>query len=169
MALIKCAECGQEISDSSKRCPHCGCKTSKSIKIDRAQTKAERQQKAQEEWENASEGQKTFSMIFLIILIVAGLFLFKSCGSSSSKPIENSETNAKICAEEYVRQNLKAPSTAKFCSYANMTATNITGRTWKVSGYVDAENSFGASIRTYWVVTLTLTNSGFKDATVSFA
>lgn len=27
MALIKCAECGNEISDSAERCPHCGCKT----------------------------------------------------------------------------------------------------------------------------------------------
>ena len=24
MALIKCKECGKEISDSAKRCPHCG-------------------------------------------------------------------------------------------------------------------------------------------------
>lgn len=28
MALIKCLECGKEISDSAETCPHCGCKTS---------------------------------------------------------------------------------------------------------------------------------------------
>lgn len=28
MALIHCHECGKEISDSAKHCPHCGCKTS---------------------------------------------------------------------------------------------------------------------------------------------
>lgn len=27
MALIKCHECGQEISDNAKSCPHCGYKT----------------------------------------------------------------------------------------------------------------------------------------------
>lgn len=27
MALIKCHECGREISDSAEHCPHCGCKT----------------------------------------------------------------------------------------------------------------------------------------------
>lgn len=27
MALIKCPECGQEISDTAKSCPHCGYKT----------------------------------------------------------------------------------------------------------------------------------------------
>lgn len=26
MALIKCAECGKEMSDSAKMCPHCGFK-----------------------------------------------------------------------------------------------------------------------------------------------
>lgn len=27
MALIKCPECGKEISDSAERCPNCGCTT----------------------------------------------------------------------------------------------------------------------------------------------
>lgn len=25
MALIKCKECGKEMSDHAKQCPHCGC------------------------------------------------------------------------------------------------------------------------------------------------
>ena len=25
MALIKCSECGKEMSDHAKQCPHCGC------------------------------------------------------------------------------------------------------------------------------------------------
>jgi len=25
MAIIKCQECGNEISDKAKKCPHCGC------------------------------------------------------------------------------------------------------------------------------------------------
>lgn len=31
MALIKCKECGNNISDKSKACPHCGCPTSFSL------------------------------------------------------------------------------------------------------------------------------------------
>lgn len=27
MALIRCPECGKEISDSAQVCPNCGCKT----------------------------------------------------------------------------------------------------------------------------------------------
>lgn len=31
MALIKCRECGSNISDKSKACPHCGCPTACSL------------------------------------------------------------------------------------------------------------------------------------------
>lgn len=31
MALVKCPECGKEISDTSKRCPHCGYREKKKI------------------------------------------------------------------------------------------------------------------------------------------
>ena len=32
MALIKCTECGKEISDKAEACPHCGCPISAMIK-----------------------------------------------------------------------------------------------------------------------------------------
>lgn len=35
MALIKCPECGQEISDTAKSCPHCGYKIAKKMEIDK--------------------------------------------------------------------------------------------------------------------------------------
>lgn len=34
MALIECRECGNNISDKSKACPHCGCPTAYSINGD---------------------------------------------------------------------------------------------------------------------------------------
>lgn len=83
--------------------------------------------------------------------------------SSSSK-----ETDAKICAVKAVEDTLKAPSTAEFCSYSEMEATNLGGNEWKITGYVDAENSFGAMLREYWTVRLTLTDSGFTDYSVQF-
>lgn len=60
-------------------------------------------------------------------------------------------------AKGIVEDRLKAPSTAKFCS---MSQANIkqNGDTWTISGYVDAENSFGASIRNNFTVVITFTN-----------
>ena len=88
----------------------------------------------------------------------------KDTKSSSS----DKATDAKICAQKVVKDNLKSPSTAKFCKYAEMTATNMGGDKWKITGWVDAQNSFGATVRENWTVILTLTGSGFKDASISF-
>lgn len=162
MGMIKCIDCGQDISDSSKICPNCGCPTSKSIK-------AEKDRKTQEAWNNMSPKEKKIgTIVTIVIFAVIAIFLYKACSGSVGSNY-NTETNAKICAEKAVEDRLKAPSTADFCSYSQMTATNLGGDKWKVTGYVDAQNSFGAMVRQYWTVTLTLTKTGFRDYSVSFS
>lgn len=89
--------------------------------------------------------------------------------NSSSEQNTKDALNAKICAEKVVKDNLKAPSSAKFCNYSEMQATNISGKKWKITGYVDAQNSFGTMLRQNWIVTLTLTDNGFTDYSVSFS
>ena len=56
-------------------------------------------------------------------------------------------------AKEIVKNRLKAPSTASFCSKSSATITK-SGKTWVIEGYVDAENSFGAMIRNDFRVVL---------------
>lgn len=46
MSLIKCAECGKEISDKAGSCPHCGCPMSYTLK------KLKEQERKLEEQEN---------------------------------------------------------------------------------------------------------------------
>lgn len=87
---------------------------------------------------------------------------------SSGGYSSGNEIDAKVCAEKFVRDNLKSPSTASMCSFSEMNATNTGGNQWNITGYVDAQNSFGATIRSHWIVTLTLTSSGFTDASVVF-
>lgn len=106
------------------------------------------------------------AVLSLIAILVVSALVLSACGSSSSN---KSATDAKICAEKAVTDSLKSPSTAKFCKYTEMTATNLGGDRWKVTGYVDAQNSFGAVIRTNWTVTLTLTGKGFTDYQVDFS
>ena len=49
---------------------------------------------------------------------------------------------------------LKSPSTAKFCSVTEATI-GCSGNTWVVRGWVDAQNGFGATVRTQFAVTFT--------------
>lgn len=79
----------------------------------------------------------------------------------------NRETDAWICAKKCVQDNLKTPSTADFPSYSKSYVSFLGNSKYKISAYVDAENGFGAMIRSDFTVTLELTSSGFKNATVS--
>ena len=81
---------------------------------------------------------------------------------------ENKECDAWICAQHIVEEELKSSSTANFCSYPDASITDMGDDRYKIEGYVDAENSFGAEIRTDFTVTLTLTKSGYKDESCSF-
>ena len=58
MALIKCAECGKEISDSAEICPNCGCKTAKGQQTAKA------------------KGLLTNYLLQLVLLIVGAIIFF---------------------------------------------------------------------------------------------
>lgn len=68
------------------------------------------------------------------------------------------EFDAEVIAEKKVKEKLKSPSTAKFCSHEEYTIS-VSGNTWTVSGYVDAQNSFGATLRNTFTIKFTFTNS----------
>lgn len=103
------------------------------------------------------------SLAFKVILICLLCLIMGGCGKSDSR-----EMDAWVCAEEVVRQNLKSPSSAKFCTYPEATIKDKGNNEYMITGWVDADNSFGASVRTDFTVTLTLTEKGYKDAECYF-
>lgn len=70
------------------------------------------------------------------------------------------------CAKDIVLSSLKSPSTAEFCSYSEANILYNGGTAYTVYGYVDAQNSFGAMLRSNFTVTLTLTEQGYKNGSV---
>jgi hypothetical protein len=85
------------------------------------------------------------------------LFLFFAFGSGNSdnstpeKRTSVSDAEAKVVAEAQVEAVLKAPSTAKFSKWGDTQMIPITNG-YKVIGYVDSQNSFGAMIRSNYSV-----------------
>ena len=76
---------------------------------------------------------------------------------------------AKIRAKEYVEASLKAPSTAKWPGYSEFATArskdkkgNVIKDVWEVASYVDAQNSYGAMIRTKFLVTMKKTGEDWK-------
>lgn len=53
-----------------------------------------------------------------------------------------------------VMDHLKAPSTAEFPLFNEASVKQLDAKTWRVSSYVDAQNSFGAMLRTRYTVTI---------------
>jgi hypothetical protein len=77
--------------------------------------------------------------------------LFFSLGSCAFKESEKDvETMAFIQCQDHVRKRLKAPSSADF-PLLERSVTKTAENTYKVVSYVDAENSFGAKLRSSYV------------------
>ena len=72
-------------------------------------------------------------------------------------------------AEKEVKAKLKSPSTAKFSSSSETSVTR-SGNTWRVTGWVDAQNGFGATLRNSYTVKIEFASSDtytVKECTVS--
>ena len=82
MALVKCPECGKEISDSATTCPNCGVNVQKLWK---KQKQAEKDQKAMEEWSKMTPKEKRTGIIGLIIIVILAI-LIVSCVSNTGDP-----------------------------------------------------------------------------------
>ena len=93
--------------------------------------------------------------IGLAVVIVGGLVV-SSMGSDREPYDPNNSYEAIAQCEDLVTENLKAPSTAEFDSSASGFGT------WTVTGTVDAENSFGAMLRSEFQCTVVVSGDSIK-------
>ena len=132
--MLKCKKCGTEVEKGTKVCPNCGKKIG---------------------------GRK------IVLKIIAGIFILSILGSiieylkmTPEQRIEKSETEIRKHIEEtdnswfvyeliqeVVKNSLKTPSTAKFPNKSEIKIIKDK-EVYTIIGYVDAQNSFGAMIRT---------------------
>lgn len=67
---------------------------------------------------------------------------------------QNAAIEAFVMSQTFVKRQLRAPATAKFPSILDATVEDLGDGRFFVSAYVDAENAFGALIRTHYKATL---------------
>lgn len=140
MALIKCPDCGKEISDSTPSCPNCG--------------------------KPKPGGKKTSPLAWVVLIIfIIGFMGVCSSLNTPSRPVssEPTETQAGIIANNFVERQLKSPKSADFPMFDRV--VQKTGpRSFRVVSYVDAQNSFGATIRTRFQCKLTYKGGEWADS-----
>lgn len=114
--------------------------------------------------------------LHLISLSIIGFFVFIAFGSlgdqastSSNTPKtygdnDNDKRLAYNYAQDFIKDRLKAPRSAKFAGIADKVnhVTYVRPNVYKIRSYVDSQNSFGAMIRSQWSCTIV-----FKGDTVS--
>lgn len=93
----------------------------------------------------------------LICLIPLFILIHNYNNNISNKNHSGSDEYYFACtaAQEEVKQRLKSPSSAKFPVCSEMNITN-TGDKWTIIGYVEAQNSFGAMLKSDFTVKIEL-------------
>ena len=93
-----------------------------------------------------------------MILLACGIWILVPQNyfrkASDIKSSDYATSNIAVCTEAqiFIKNNLKAPSTAKFPYCSDMEIEPLGYKKYRATGYVDAQNSFGAMVRTYYVV-----------------
>lgn len=92
------------------------------------------------------------------VAVLLGIGLL-STGNRSRTPATDtgSDIGAWVVCQQAVDAQLKSPSTAEYPSRREASLSK-SGDTWTYTSYVDAENSFGAQMRTPWTCTATHTS-----------
>lgn len=118
--------------------------------------------------ERKKEVRETRNGLILVIAILIGvpIWLVSRCvameqDASPPPEIVQSECDsiiAYIAAKEVVKRRLRAPQSARFPagpSSSGVVTRRLSGDCrWQVSGFVDAENSFGSEVRSHFEVVL---------------
>jgi hypothetical protein len=133
MALKACRECGKDVSTEAKQCPHCG-----------VSNPAKR----------STIGCGGAIVLFLILGVVMNTFGPKAkprtaadVRADSVARAEGNERDMYHNCRDLAEKKLKAPSTADFASRDSWKVWKDNKGQWNAVGYVDAQNSFGAKIR----------------------
>ncbi|KYN90801.1 hypothetical protein ATY35_20680 [Vibrio cidicii] len=148
MVSITCPICEKEISLKEQICPHCGGDIRVKVGKTEAITTTLNDEKA-----NKNRGG---GIVVIIILLVCVIWL-GSLGDSSpvqtKERTEHTVTEAFHHCRNFVQQQLLSPKTASFPSIWDVKdyTTHLGGGRYRVRAYVDAQNAFGAEIRTPFV------------------
>lgn len=88
MALVKCRECGREISSDAKSCPNCGAKPKN----------------------KAATGCAGVLALFVFIIVIAAFF-----GGDQKSAVTDNEAASIMCGE-FIKKRLRDPDSAEFVS-----------------------------------------------------
>lgn len=109
---------------------------------------------------------RKLELVFLACALSVALFVvymfFAVNATPKSTPVSASSSThlgnkfqAKAMADLFVKDRLESPSTAKFASFNHAEIREMNApNTWEVYSWVDAQNAFGATMRTWYLAVM---------------
>jgi len=154
LILQPCRSCGHEVSTEALSCPHCG---------------APKPTAAAKEKERA--GKQTLAIGCLGLLVVLVIFaVVGSEGPSASAGAARTPDKITVytMGQTFVERSLRAPQSARHpWGSDSYLVDQLAPNRWRVRSYVDAQNAFGASIRTCYDVTMTMSGGSWTLEAIS--
>lgn len=94
----------------------------------------------------AAATRKMGTGCLVAIAVFIGFIVMISAIGGGDRP-DHDPITAFVMSEEFVKRKLKAPDSAKFPSFEDSFVRDLGNGVYEVTAYVDAQNSFGATLR----------------------
>ena len=155
-----CKNCGNEHDENDKFCSKCGQNFTEN-NIEELNNSGEQNENTKNEGGCAKGcGVGCLSLFGLFIILT----LFSSTNSVPyEQNISTQQSNAKFACQEAVKAQLKNPEGAEFPDITKHSFDNLGNMTYTVKSYVDATNSFGGVVRTYYSCKVKLINEDNQE------
>lgn len=96
---------------------------------------------------NATQILKWSTITLLIGFFAYSYFAYKDITPASTTTYTAGNLDAYIMTQKFVEEKLKSPKSADFPHISKIKVASAGDQSWKIDGYVDAINSFNASLR----------------------
>jgi hypothetical protein len=97
---------------------------------------------------------RVLGSIVIVIVFLALATGSSDSGSSGQPRPEHDALSAWVMCQQFIEERLKAPKSADFPAGYDRFTTDLGDGRYRVKAYVDAQNSFGAEIRTNFECTV---------------
>ena len=99
-----------------------------------------------------------WTVLAVTVVVMAIIGNHSPADASDASDASDAASYGYQACKDDITPTLTSPSSASWQSAFTVTTTNLGNQNWQISGYLDADNAFGAKIRSYFTCDVTAQN-----------